>query len=707
MLQMNKLLVFCLSLTCAVGFAQVQPPVCPKQPKVLSMHGDNRNDDYYWLNQYWLKGPDSSKVVQYLTEENNYFEAGTKATKPLQEKLYKEILGKIKQTDQSLPYFLEGYWYITKTEEGKEYATYVRKKGTMKAKEELLADVNVMAKGHSYYGFSGLMVSPNNELAAYGVDTISRRKYVIYFKNLRTGELLQDQIQNTDGYVVWANDNKTVFYTRKNEVTLRSEKVMKHRLGTDSSKDEEVFFEKDETYNVGIGKTKSKKYIMISSGSTLSSEVRWIDANQPDAVFAVFQPREKEMLYDVDHYKDKFYIVTNWNALNFRLMETPLNKTGKANWKETIAHRKDVLLSGIEIFNDYMVLSERSKGLTQVRVIEHQSKKSHYINFGEAAYVAYPGFNPEFNTTSIRYNYQSLTTPGSVFEYNMKTKTRKLLKEQPVLGTFKKTDYVTERVNVKAKDGTIVPMSIVYKKGFVKNGTKPLLLYGYGSYGNSTDPSFSISRLSLLDRGFAFAIAHVRGGQEMGRQWYEDGKMFKKINTFNDFIDCADWLVANKFTSPKHLYTSGGSAGGLLMGAIVNMRPDLWNGVVAAVPFVDVVTTMLDESIPLTTGEFDEWGNPKNKESYFYMKSYSPYDNVGAKNYPNMLVTTGLHDSQVQYFEPAKWVARLRELKTGNNKLYLYTNMTTGHGGSSGRFQRIKEVARDYAFFLDLEGIKE
>ncbi len=564
-----------------------------------------------------------------------------------------------------------------------------------------------MAKGHSYYGFSGLMVSPNNELAAYGVDTISRRKYVIYFKNLRTGELLQDQIQNTDGYVVWANDNKTVFYTRKNEVTLRSEKVMKHRLGTDSSKDEEVFFEKDETYNVGIGKTKSKKYIMISSGSTLSSEVRWIDANQPDAVFAVFQPREKEMLYDVDHYKDKFYIVTNWNALNFRLMETPLNKTGKANWKETIAHRKDVLLSGIEIFNDYMVLSERSKGLTQVRVIEHQSKKSHYINFGEAAYVAYPGFNPEFNTTSIRYNYQSLTTPGSVFEYNMKTKTRKLLKEQPVLGTFKKTDYVTERVNVKAKDGTIVPMSIVYKKGFVKNGTKPLLLYGYGSYGNSTDPSFSISRLSLLDRGFAFAIAHVRGGQEMGRQWYEDGKMFKKINTFNDFIDCADWLVANKFTSPKHLYTSGGSAGGLLMGAIVNMRPDLWNGVVAAVPFVDVVTTMLDESIPLTTGEFDEWGNPKNKESYFYMKSYSPYDNVSAKNYPNMLVTTGLHDSQVQYFEPAKWVARLRELKTGNNKLYLYTNMTTGHGGSSGRFQRIKEVARDYAFFLDLEGIKE
>ncbi len=704
---MNKLLIFCLTFTWAVGFAQVQPPVCPKQPKVLTMHGDNRSDDYYWLNQYWLKGPDSSKVVQYLTEENNYFEAGTKNSKPLQEKLYKEILGKIKQTDESLPYFLEGYWYITKTEEGKEYATYVRKKGTMKAKEELLADVNVMAKGHAYYGFSGLMVSPNNELAAYGVDTVSRRKYTIYFKNLKTGEVMQDHIQNTDGYVVWANDNKTVFYTRKNEVTLRSEKVMKHRLGTDSSKDEEVFFEKDETYSVGIGKTKSKKYIMIVSGSTLSSEVRVIDASMPDSKFAVFHPREKEMLYDVDHYKDKFYIVTNWNALNFRLMETPLAKTGKANWKETIAHRKDVLLSGIEIFNDYMVLSERSKGLTQVRVIEHQSKKSHYINFGEAAYVAYPGFNPEFNTASIRYNYQSLTTPGSVFEYNMKTKARKLLKEQPVLGSFKKTDYVTERVNVKAKDGTIVPMSIVYKKGFVKNGSKPLLLYGYGSYGNSTDPSFSIARLSLLDRGFAFAIAHVRGGQEMGRQWYEDGKMFKKINTFNDFIDCADWLVANKYTSPKHLYTSGGSAGGLLMGAIVNMRPDLWNGVVAAVPFVDVVTTMLDESIPLTTGEFDEWGNPKNKDSYFYMKSYSPYDNVGAKNYPNMLVTTGLHDSQVQYFEPAKWVARLREMKTGNNKLYLYTNMSTGHGGSSGRFQRIKEVARDYAFFLDLEGITE
>ena len=704
---MYKIFIFILCMNTFLLNAQMQPPVCPKQSKVLTAHNDNRNDDYYWLNQYLLKGPDSSKVVKYLEEENAYFQEGTKHTASLQDKIYKEILGKIKQTDESVPYFLNGYWYINKTEEGKEYSTFVRRKGNMKAKEELLADVNEMAKGHAYYGFSGMMVSPNNEIGAFGVDTVSRRNYVISFKNLKTGEIYQDKIEKTDGYVVWANDNKTVFYTRKNEVTLRSEKVMKHTLGTDAANDVEVYFEKDETYNVGIGKTKSLKYIFISSGSTLSSETRFIDAGKPNGNFTVFHPREKDLLYDVDHFNDKFYIVTNWKALNFRLMETSLTKTEKSNWKETIAHRKDVLLNSIEIFNDYMVLSERSKGLTQIRIIDHKTKKSKYIDFGEAAYVAYPGFNPEFKTETFRFGYQSLTTPGSTFDYNMKTNTKKLLKEQPVLGTFNKTDYVSERVYVKAKDGTKIPLSIVYKKGFEKNGNKPLLLYGYGSYGNSTDPSFSISRLSLLDRGFAFAIAHVRGGQEMGRQWYEDGKMFKKMNTFTDFIDCADWLVANKYTSPKHLYTNGGSAGGLLMGAIVNLRPDLWNGVIAAVPFVDVVTTMLDESIPLTTGEFDEWGNPKNKDSYFYMKSYSPYDNVAAKNYPNMLVTTGLHDSQVQYFEPAKWVAKLRELKTGNNKLYLYTNMSTGHGGSSGRFQRIKEVARDYAFFLDLEGIKE
>jgi len=698
---------FFLLLCSVVTFAQMSPPTCPKKPKTLSMHGDNRVDNYYWLNDYWLKGADSSEVVKYLNEENSYFEQGMGHTKSLQDKIYKEILGKIKQTDESVPYFKNGYWYITKTEEGKEYASHTRKKGNMKAKEELLMDVNEMAKGYSYYGFGGYFISPNNQIMAYSVDTVSRRKYTVFFKNLKTGELLSEVIPNTTGGITWANDNKTVFYTMQNNVTLRSEKVMKHVLGTDVKEDKEVYFEKDETFGVGVGITKSEKYIFIVSYSTLSSETRYIDASKPNSEFKVFHPREKDLLYDVDHYKDKFYVTTNWKAKNFRLMETALDKTDKKFWKETVAHRKDVLLEGIQLFSNYLILSERSKGLTQLRVIDQKTKKSKYINFGEAAYVAYPGYNPEFDTEQFRYGYQSMTTPGSTFEYNLRTDEKKLLKEQAVLGDFKKENYQVERVYVTARDGAKVPLSIVYKKGFKKDGTQPLLLYGYGSYGNSTDPTFSISRLSLLDRGFAYAIAHVRGGQEMGRQWYEDGKMFKKMNTFNDFIDCGQWLADNKFTSSKHLYASGGSAGGLLMGAIINLKPDLWNGVIAAVPFVDVVTTMLDESIPLTTGEFDEWGNPKNKESYFYMKSYSPYDNVMAVNYPNLLVTTGLHDSQVQYFEPAKWVAKLREFKTDKNRLYLYTNMSTGHGGSSGRFQRIKEMARDFAFFLDLEGIKD
>jgi oligopeptidase B len=703
---MNKIIALSIFTTIIMETnAQMAAPKCEKKPKELITHGDTRIDNYYWLNDYWLKGPDSNKVVEYLSAENKYFEEGTKKTTDLKENLYQEILGKIKQTDESLPYFYNGYWYITKTEAGKEYATYVRRKGTMEAKEELLADVNVMAKGHPYYGYSGMSISPNNTIGAYGVDTVSRRNYVMYFENLVTGEKYKDVIYNTNGNVVWANDNKTVFYTLRNAVTLRSEKVMKHVLGTDSKNDIEVFFEKDEIYNVGIGKSKSDKYIFIVSGSTLTSESQYIDADKPESKFKIFAPREKNILYDVEHYKDKFYITTNWNALNFKLMETPIDKTDKANWKDKIAHRNDVLLNSIDVFNDYLVLSERNKGLTQIRIIEQATQKSHYIDFKEAAYVAYPGFNPEFDTKVIRYSYQSMTTPGSTFEYGLDNKSKKLLKEQPVLGSFNKENYTTERVNVKAADGTMVPMSIVYKKGFKKDGTQPILLYAYGSYGASTDPSFSIPRLSLLDRGFAFAIAHIRGGQEMGRQWYEDGKMFKKKNTFTDFVNCGEWLVKNNYTSPKHLYANGGSAGGLLMGAIINLKPELWNGVVAAVPFVDVVTTMLDESIPLTTGEFDEWGNPKNKDSYFYMKSYSPYDNVEKKAYPNMLVTTGLHDSQVQYFEPAKWVAKLREMKTDNNKLYLYTNMSTGHGGSSGRFQRLREVARDYAFFLELEGI--
>ncbi len=704
---MNRLIVSSLFMISLLSTqAQSDAPKCEKKPKNLTAHGDTRIDNYYWLNDYWLKGPDSTNVVEYLTTENNYFAENTSHTNALKEKLYNEILGKIKQTDESLPYFYNGYWYITKTEAGKEYANYVRKKAKLEANEEPLMDVNQLAIGHSYYGFSGINVSPDNALMAYGVDTVSRRNYMVYFQNIRTKEKYQDAIPNTNGNVVWGNDNKTVFYTLRNPVTLRSEKVMRHTLGTDSKTDVEVYFEKDEIYSVNIGKSKSEKYIIIVSGSTLTSEVMLINAETPTENYKIFTPREKNILYDVEHYQDKFYIVTNWNALNFKLMETTIDKTGRNNWKEKIAHRKNVLLSGIEIFKDHLIISERMNGLPQIRVIDQKTNQSHYVQFKESAYTANLGFNPEFNTEIMRFSYQSMTTPASTFEYNLNTKSQKLLKEQAVLGDFNKDNYITERVSVKAADGTEIPMSIVYKKGFEKNGKQPLLLYSYGSYGISSEPTFSIPRLSLLDRGFAFAIAHIRGGQEMGRQWYENGKMFKKKNTFTDFINCGEWLVKNNYTSPQHLYANGGSAGGLLMGAIANMKPELWNGIIAAVPFVDVVTTMLDESIPLTTSEFDEWGNPKNKDSYFYMKSYSPYDNVEKKAYPNMLVTTGLHDSQVQYFEPAKWVAKLREMKTDDNKLFLYTNMSTGHGGSSGRFQRLKEVARDYAFFLDLEGIK-
>lgn len=694
--------------TSALSTALAQDaPVCPKVPRTLEMHGDKREDDYYWLDQYWLKGPDSSKVVDYLTAENNYFYAKMKPTEDLQGKLYNEILGRIKQTDESVPYFKNGYWYITKTEQGKEYPVYVRKKGNLTAPEEILIDVNKLAEGHKYCAIGGLSVSPDNKILAYSVDTVSRRKYTVYFKNLETGLLLTDIIPVVAGGVTWANDNKTVFYTHKNDITLRSDAIIRHQLGTPANDDKEVFRETDETYNVGVGKSKSERFIFIQSGSTLSSEVRYLDANDPLGTFKVFAPREKDMLYDIEHYQDKFYVVTNWHALNFRLMECPLDHTAKADWKELIPNRTNVLLDGIEVFKEYLVLTERSNASTQLRVIEQASKKEHYLDFGEPAYVASVAYNPEFDTKTLRFNYQSMTTPPSSFDYNMQTKAKQLLKQQEILGGYNPADYVTERLWATAKDGTKVPISVVYKKGFKKDGSQPLLLYGYGSYGYSTDPTFSSARLSLLNRGFAFAIAHVRGGQEMGRQWYEDGKMFKKKNTFTDFIDCADFLIANKFTSKQHLYANGGSAGGLLMGAITNMRPDLWHGIICAVPFVDVVTTMLDESIPLTTGEFDEWGNPKNKDSYFYMKSYSPYDNIEKKSYPNILVTTGLHDSQVQYFEPAKYVARLRELKTDNNLLMMYCNMDVGHGGASGRFQRIKETARDYSFFLMLEGIKD
>jgi oligopeptidase B len=536
---------------------------------------------------------------------------------------------------------------------------------------------------------------------------VSRRQYTIFVKNLETQEIFKDVVKNTSGDPCWAADNKTFFYTVKNPVTLLSEKIKRHTLGTDELKDVIVYEEKDNTNYIGVFKSKNDKFIFINSGSTMSSEIFMIRADQPTAVFKSFQPRIKDVIYTVTALDDKFLIRTNKDgAKNFKLMESPLGKTAAANWKEVIAHRNDVLLQGVTEFKDFIVVSERKNGLVRMNIRNLKDGKDHYLAFDEPAYAAYSAANPEFSSTTFRFGYTSMTTPSSTFEYDMLSREKKLIKQQEIPGGYNSQDYVTERIFATAGDGTKVPISIVYKKGFKKDGSSPLLLYAYGSYGSSMDATFSTSRLSLLDRGFAFAIAHIRGGQEMGRHWYEDGKMLKKKNTFTDFIDCGKHLINEQYTNKGKLFAQGGSAGGLLMGAVMNMAPDLWHGVIADVPFVDVINTMLDESIPLTTNEFDEWGNPKNEEYYYYMKSYSPYENIERKNYPHLLVTTGLHDSQVQYFEPAKWVAKLREMKTDNNILMLHTNMEFGHGGASGRFDYLKDVARNYAFFLTLAGIK-
>jgi oligopeptidase B len=682
-------------------------PNCEQQPVELTIHGDTRIDQYYWLNDYWLDGPQKEKVVEYLHAENAYQEIVMSGTADLQELLYQEMLGRIKQTDESVPYFINGYWYITKTEEGKEYPIYIRKRGSMDAADEVMLDVNQMAEGFEYYSVSGLKVSPDNQWLAYGVDTVSRRQYTIYFKNLISGEILEESIANTSANVEWANDSKTIFYSIKDPLTLRNDKILKYQVGAGASP-QLIFEEKDETFITYVGKTKSKSFLLIGSYSTVSSEVQFLSADMPDGTFSVLHPRERDHLYSIDHYGDKFYILSNWEALNFRLMMAPAGEsTDKTQWKEVIAHRPDVLIEGMELFRDFLVLDERSNALSQIRVMPWEGAGEHYIRFDEEAYMCGTSYNPDFETSLLRYSYESMTTPPSQLEYDMVNRTQTLLKQQEVLGGFHREQYVTERIWATAKDGSKIPISVLFHKNFVKDGNAPLLLYGYGSYGSSMDPYFSSTRLSLVDRGFAFAIAHIRGGEEMGRQWYEDGKMFKKMNTFTDFIDCAEYLLQEQYTSTQHLYAMGGSAGGLLMGAVVNLRPELWKGIVSQVPFVDVVTTMLDERIPLTTGEYDEWGNPNDANSYFYMKSYSPYDNIEAKDYPNMLITTGLHDSQVQYFEPAKYVAKLRALKTDQNILIMHCDMSTGHGGSSGRFKRLREVARDYAFLLMLEGINK
>ena len=705
----KTLLIIAISLIFAPLNAQnkqkmntkIQPPVAKIIPKKLEKHGDVRTDNYYWLNER-----ENPEVIEYLNKENEYYQQSTAHLKEFQTQLFEEMKSRIKEDDTSVPYFYNGYFYVTRYEIGKDYPIYTRKKGSMTAPEEILFDCNEMAKGFAYFNLSGINVSEDNKWVAFGIDTVSRRQYTLQIKNIETGEILPTKIENTTGGSTWAADNETLFYTRKDEVTLRSDKIYKHKKGTNPSEDALVYFEKDDTFSTYVYKEKSKKYIIIGSSSTLTTEYQFVNSKTPDAAFSIFQPRVRGLEYHISHYGDKFYIVTNKDkASNFKLMTTPETATAQDNWVDLIAHRNDVLLEDIEIFKDFLVISERSNGLDKIR-IRPWNGEEYYLPFNSETYAAYTTTNVDFDTQILRYGYQSMGTPSSVIDFNMVTKEKTILKEQQVLGgKFDKNNYEEKRVWATAQDGTKIPMSMIYRKGIALNGKNPLLLYAYGSYGSSMTPYFSSVRLSLLDRGFIYVIAHIRGGEEMGRYWYEDGKLLKKKNTFTDFIDCSKHLINEKYTSAEHLYAEGGSAGGLLMGAIVNMAPQLYKGVIAQVPFVDVITTMLDDTIPLTTGEYDEWGNPNDKEYYEYMKSYSPYDNVTDQNYPNMLVTTGLHDSQVQYWEPAKWVAKLRTQKKYKNKLYLDTNMETGHGGASGRFEALKEVAKEFSFLLDLEKI--
>ncbi|PCH70459.1 MAG: oligopeptidase B [Bacteroidales bacterium] len=690
------------ALSCGPKATQPEPPVAQKIAKELTVHGDTRIDNYYWMNQR-----EDSTVIDYLNAENSYTDAMMKHTDEFQTKLFGEMIARIKKTDESVPAKSNGFYYYSRTEGDAEYPLYCRKDRSLEAKEQIMLNVPEMAKDFSFFSIGDYSVSENNEILAYSEDTVSRRKYTIKFKSLLDDKVYSDEIGNTTGGITWASDNKTVFYTVKHPETLLPYKVFKHVLGTSVEKDELIYEEKDNTFYTFCYKTKSRKYIVIGSTSTLSAEYRYIDASEPNSEFRMFQVREKDLEYGIDHYKGDFYIRTNYQAKNFRLMKTPISKTAKENWIEVIPNRDDVYLSNFEIFENYLVVVERKNGLNQLRIRKWADNEEHYLDFGEETYNAWISTNPEFKTNVLRYGYTSLTTPTSTIDYDMSTKEKTVLKQQEVVGDFEKSNYEAKRIWAIAADGTKVPVSLVYRKDKFKKGTNPLWLSAYGSYGSSSDVYFSSVRLSLLDRGFVVATAHVRGGQEMGRYWYEDGKLLKKKNTFTDFNSCAEYVVAEGYAAKDKVFAWGGSAGGLLMGAISNMRPDLYKGIIAAVPFVDVVTTMLDESIPLTTGEFDEWGNPKNKEYYDYMLSYSPYDNVEAKEYPAMLVTTGLHDSQVQYWEPAKWVAKLRDIKTDQNPLLIKINMDFGHGGASGRFERYHEVALEYAFVLDLVGISE
>jgi len=689
-------------------------PIAKKIPQKNIYHSDTIIDNYDWMRLSDSQKKSNSDiqtkdVTEYLNSENDYLKKEMVDTESFQENLFNEFVSRIKQDDESVPVISNGYTYYSKYKKEEDYPCYYRKQNIDSAQEELLLNLPMMAKGLSYFSMQDRAVSENNQFLAYSLDLLSRREYTIYIKDLKTGKVLEDKIENTTGRITWANDNKTIFYTKKDKITLRSSQIFRHTLGTDASKDVLVFEEKDDTFSCFIYKTKSRKYLMIGSYQTLSTEYQFLDANDPLGEWKIIQARERDLEYSVSHFEDRFYIRTNWEAKNFRLMQTPINATSKDNWQEVISHRQDVFLRSFDIFKNFLVVNERKDGLSKTRVINWKDNSEHYISFNDPSYSLYSSSNLEFDTDIFRFVYTSFTTPRSVYDYNMLTKQKELLKQKIVLGgEFDSDNYVSELIFALSRDGkTNIPISLVYRKGIKNKWERPLLLNGYGSYGSNSDPYFSSVRLSLLDRGFIYAIAHIRGGQEMGRYWYEDGKLLKKKNTFYDFIDCGKYLIDSKFTSSEHLYASGGSAGGLLMGAVMNMEPELFNGVIAGVPFVDVINTMWDETIPLTTSEFDEWGNPKDKEYYDYMKSYSPYDNIKAVNYPNLLITAGYWDSQVQYWEPAKWIAKLREFKANDNLLLLNCNMDVGHGGSSGRFERLKEVALEYAFLFKLESIKQ
>lgn len=691
--------------------AQPQKPVGPQAPvapvhafQVQSPNG-MRIDDYYWLRDDTRSKPE---VLDYLKAEDAYYAAMTAHTKGLEDTLYNEIVARIKQDDSTVPAKYKHFFYYTRFETGKEYPIYARKRGSETAAEEVMLDGNALAQGHGFFQIGAEEISPNEHLLAYAEDTVGRRQFTIRIKDLGTGKTLLDEIRNTPASMAWADDNKTLFYVENDPITLLTVRVRKHVLGTDSARDPVVYEERDHSYYMGVGRTGDDKYIAIEENSTLSSELRFIPANQPKAKFKVLAPREHDLEYHADHIGARWVLRTNWQAKNFRVMQVDDGRVGdKKNWRDLIPASADVFISSVAPFKNYLAIGERSDGLQRILIKPWKGGKEFFVKSDDADYTATIGENREQDTDTLRYDFSSLATPNSVYDINMATGERQLRKRDPVLGGFDSTNYVTERVWAPARDGAKIPVSLLYRKGYQKNGTAPLYQYGYGAYGFSSDPRFSSPRFSLVDRGFLYAIAHVRGGEEMGRAWYENGKLLHKQNTFTDFIDVTEFLVQQGYAAKDKVFAEGGSAGGLLMGAVANMAPQDYRGIAAHVPFVDVVTTMLDESIPLTTNEFDEWGNPKETVYYNYMLSYSPYDNVKRQAYPALLVTTGLWDSQVQYYEPVKWVAKLRAMKTDKNPLLLKVNMEAGHGGKSGRFQRYREVAEEFAFVLDQLGAAE